>query len=140
MREHSLELRVRYAETDQMRYVYYGNYAQYFEIGRTDLIRSLGITYRDMEENWGIMLPVRELRIQYKKPAKYDDLLEIISRIESEPKASIQIQHEVYRKAPGERELLATGFVELVFVDVKTMRPVRAPETFIAALSGGPVL
>ncbi len=137
IREHSIELRVRYAETDQMKYVYYGHYAQYFEMGRTDLIRSLGITYREMEEDWGVMLPVRALQIQYKRPAKYDDLLRVVSRIEDEPKASIRIHHEVYRKEGGSEVLLVNGMVELVFVDKDTMRPIRAPHQFITALMSG---
>lgn len=134
IREHSLELRVRYAETDQMKYVYYGHYAQYFEMGRTDLIRSLGITYREMEEEWGVMLPVRELQVQYKRPAKYDDMLRVVSRVEAIPQASIRIFHEVYRKEEQEEVLLVTGQVELVFVDKNTMRPIRAPQQFIDAL------
>ncbi len=137
IREHSIELRVRYAETDQMKYVYYGHYAQYFEMGRTDLIRSLGITYREMEEIWGVMLPVRELQIQYKRPAKYDDLLRVVSRIEDEPKASIQIHHEVFRKEIDSETLLAQGLVELVFVDKSSMRPIRAPQQFLSALYSG---
>lgn len=134
IREHSLELRVRYAETDQMKYVYYGHFAQYFEMGRTDLIRSLGITYREMEEEWGVMLPVRELQVQYKRPAKYDDLLRIVSRVDEIPQASIRIFHEVYRKEHNAEVLLVTGQVELVFVDKNTMRPIRAPKLFIDAL------
>lgn len=135
IREHSLELRVRYAETDQMKYVYYGHYAQYFEMGRTDLIRSLGITYREMEEVWGVMLPVRELQVQYKRPAKYDDLLRVVSRVEAIPQASIRIFHEVYRKEQQAEVLLVSGQVELVFVDKNTMRPIRAPQQFIDALN-----
>lgn len=135
IREHDLELRVRYAETDQMRYVYYGHYAQYFEMGRTDLIRSLGITYREMEEDWGVMLPVRELKVRYWKPARYDDLLRVVSRISQEPKASILIEHEIYRKEATGESLLVTGTVELVFVDRQSMRPIRAPQAFLDALT-----
>lgn len=135
IREHDLELRVRYAETDQMRYVYYGHYAQYFEMGRTDLIRSLGITYREMEEDWGVMLPVRELKVRYWKPARYDDLLRVVSRITQEPRASIQIEHEIYRKEAEGETLLVTGMVELVFVDRHSMRPIRAPKAFLDALN-----
>jgi len=132
----SIELRVRYAETDQMRYVYYGNYAQYFEIGRTELIRQLGFTYRQMEDDWAIMLPVRKLEVRYLKPARYDDLIRVTSSITSQPKASIQIDHTIHLIENGQpTELLVTGFVELVFVNRENMRPVRAPEIFIDALS-----
>lgn len=134
IREHALQIRVRYAETDQMQYVYYGHYAQYFEIGRTDLIRSLGITYRQMEDDWGVMLPVRKLEVQYRKPARYDDLLKIVSRVEEVPLASIRILHEVYLLEEDKETLLATGMVELVFVDKANMRPIRTPQAFLDAL------
>jgi acyl-CoA thioester hydrolase len=131
----SIDLRVRYAETDQMRYVYYGHYAQYFEIGRTELIRRLGFTYREMEDDWGIMLPVRKLEVRYQKPARYDDLLRVVSGITEMPKASIRIEHSIYLMEEGQpKDLLVTGMVELVFVNRSTMRPVRAPETFLHAL------
>lgn len=131
----NIEVRVRYAETDQMRYVYYGHYAQYFEMGRTELIRRLGFTYREMEDEWGIMLPVRKLEVRYHKPARYDDLLRIVSEINEIPKASIRIEHSIYLMQDGRpNDLLVTGMVELVFVDRNTMRPVRAPEKFLHAL------
>jgi len=134
MVEDSIEFRVRYAETDQMKYVYYGHYAQYFEMGRTELIRSLGITYKDMEETWGIMLPVRSLEVKYYKAARYDDLLRLTSTIHKPPQASIEIEHKVFRLGIDEPELLAIGKVVLVFVNKSSMRPVRTPEMFLDAL------
>ncbi len=74
------KLRVRYGETDQMGYVYYGNYAEYFEVGRVEWLRNLGISYKSLEES-KIMLPVLHLNINYLKPAKYDDLLTIITTL-----------------------------------------------------------
>jgi acyl-CoA thioester hydrolase len=78
---HEYQIRVRYAETDQMRFVYYGNYAQYFEVGRVEFLRSRGLSYKDLEAE-GVMMPVVELNIKYKRPAKYDDLLTIRSQVE----------------------------------------------------------
>lgn len=130
-----IDIRVRYAETDQMRYVYYGHYAQYFEMGRTELIRKLGFTYREMEDEWGIMLPVRKLEVRYHRPARYDDLLRVVSEIKALPKASIRIEHSIYLMEGGQTvDVLVSGMVELVFVNRSTMRPVRAPEKFLHAL------
>ncbi|NBV13897.1 MAG: acyl-CoA thioesterase [Sphingobacteriia bacterium] len=131
MVKHEIKVRVRYAETDQMRYVYYGNYAQYFEMGRTELIRSLGLSYRNMEEEWGILLPVRDLRINYLKPAFYDDELTIVSAIRKIPGASIEIDHEIYNP---ENIIITTGTVTLVFFSLQTKRPVKAPPDFLSAL------
>jgi acyl-CoA thioester hydrolase len=78
---HEYQIRARYAETDQMRFVYYGNYAQYFEVGRVEFLRSRGLSYKDLEAE-GVMMPVVELNIKYKRPAKYDDLLTIRSQVE----------------------------------------------------------
>lgn len=122
------QVRVRYAETDQMGVVYYGNYAQYFEIGRVEALRNLGTTYRQMEEE-GIMLPVITLQCKYIRPAKYDDLLTIKTTIAKIPDTRIQFDHEIFNEAGT---LLVKGFVELVFVNAKTMRPCAAPHGFVA--------
>jgi acyl-CoA thioester hydrolase len=123
-------VRVRYAETDQMGIVYYGVYPQYFEIGRVEALRELGISYRDMELA-GTMLPVTQLQINYHKAAKYDDLLTVHSTIKTLEGARIEFAHEV-RNAAG--DLLTTGSVSLVFVDQKTMRPKRPPKELIDIL------
>ena len=94
MLEHEIKLRVRYSETDQMGYVYYGNYAQYFEVARVEALRSLGITYKELEEE-GILLPVLEFTIRYIKPAYYDDQLTIKVRIPVLPKARIFFEYEL---------------------------------------------
>jgi acyl-CoA thioester hydrolase len=124
-------VRVRYAETDQMRVVYYGIYTQYFEVGRVEALRELGMTYRSMEEN-GTMLPVTRLEINYKHPAKYDELLTITSTIANMPTARIAFDHEVHNE---EGRLLTTGRVELVFVDARTMRPKKAPHVFLERIA-----
>jgi len=120
-------VRVRYAETDQMGIVYYGIYTQYFEVGRVEALRELGMSYREMEEA-GTMLPVKHLEVNYHRSAKYDDLLKIRSTISELPGVRIAFDHEIFNE---QDELLATGRVELVFVDRKTMRPKRAPVDFM---------
>lgn len=117
--------RVRYAETDRMGVVYYGNYAQYFEIARTEAIRSLGVSYKELE-NQGVMLPVLRLEIKYLKPAFYDELLSIKTVISEVPSTRITFEHEIYNEA---EELTTLGSVQLVFVDAETRKPRRAPDS-----------
>ena len=124
MISHDLKIRVRYAETDQMSYVYYGNYAQYFEMGRVEWLRNLGISYKSMEKD-GIMLPVLKMKVDYFKPAKYDDLLNLKTTLLKIPSAKIDFRFDITNE---ENELLTTGFVTLVFVDMKKNKPIRAPK------------
>jgi acyl-CoA thioester hydrolase len=125
-----IKIRVRYAEADRMGYVYYGNYAMYFESARTEMLRSLGFSYREWEDN-GIILPVRELQIRYHAPAYYDDLLTIRTIIKERPATRITFHHEVYNEK-GEKT--CTGSIVLVFVNSETRRPTRTPEFFLKAL------
>ncbi|PTM02768.1 MAG: thioesterase [Bacteroidetes bacterium] len=120
-------LRVRYAETDQMSFVYYGNYPQYFEVARVEALRTLGLSYKKIEEE-GVMLPVLKLEVKYIAPAKYDDLLLIKTCISEIPKTRITFEHEIYNEAG---KLLTIGKVELVFVDIKSGKPCRAPHSLI---------
>jgi acyl-CoA thioester hydrolase len=116
--------RVRYAETDQMNVVYYGNYAQYFEIGRVESIRALGISYKKLEE-MGILLPVVELQIKYLRPAHYDDVLTIKTVVRELPvNHRIVFHQEIYNE---QEKLLTTGTVELFFVNAQTMRKTNIP-------------
>lgn len=124
MREFQFKVRVRYAETDQMGVVYHGNYAQYFEMGRVEWLRNLGISYKWMEEN-GIMLPVVSLTMNYKKPARYDDELRVKTILKSQTSVKIEFDYEIYNQ---QDELLTTGNSVLVFVDMKTGRPTLSPE------------
>ncbi|AWI27116.1 acyl-CoA thioesterase [Flavobacterium pallidum] len=124
MRTHQIEVRVRYAETDQMGVVYHGNYAQYFEMGRVEWLRNLGISYKWMEEN-GIMLPVVSLTMNYKKPAKYDDLLVVKTILKNQSSVRIEFDYELYSETG---ELLTIANSILVFVDMKTGRPTMPPE------------
>jgi len=124
---HETQIRVRYSETDQMGYVYYGHYAQYYEVGRTELMRKFGLTYRNIEES-GIILPVQSMTIKYLTPARYDDLLTIKTFINQLPSVRIKFDYEVYNE---ENILLNTGDVTLVFVDAITRKPRRPPEKFL---------
>jgi acyl-CoA thioester hydrolase len=121
---HETQVRVRYAETDQMGFVYYGNYATYYEVGRVELIRSLGLSYKKMEES-GVMLPVLENWSKFIKPAKYDDLLTIKVTVKEKPTARIRFDVEIFNE---EGVLLNIGYTSLVFLDSKTLRPCSAPE------------
>lgn len=126
---HSM-LRVRYAETDQMSVVYYGVYPQYFEVGRVEALRQLQMSYREMEEA-GIMLPVLNLQINYRRPARYDDELTVVTMIKQLPGTRIKFDHEIRN---ADDQLLTTGIVELVFVDKETRRPRKAPDDLLERL------
>lgn len=125
-----VKIRVRYGETDRMGYVYYGNYAEYFEVGRVEALRKLGLNYKDVEDS-GIMLPVYTFSIKYFKPAFYDDLLTIKTTIKEIPQARITFEYEIYNE---KKELLNKGETVLVFIDIKTNKPRSAPESFIEKL------
>ncbi|HWS60405.1 MAG TPA: thioesterase family protein [Flavobacterium sp.] len=124
MEYHQTQIRVRYSETDQMRVVYHGNYAQYFEIGRVEWLRNKGISYSWMEEN-GIMLPVVSLTMNYKKPARYDELLTLRTVLKKMTTVKIEFDYELYNES---EELLTTGNSILVFVDMKTGKPISPPQ------------
>ncbi|MFB9864074.1 acyl-CoA thioesterase [Rufibacter immobilis] len=124
MFESEVQIRVRYAETDQMGYVYYGNYGAYYEVARTETFRQLGINYKEMEAE-GVMMPVLELRCKYIRPARYDDLLTVKLLLKEKPKgARIKFEYEVYNQA---QELLNIGETIMVFVDMKSGRPTAIP-------------
>ena len=123
------ELRVRYGETDQMGYSYYGNYAQYFEVGRVEALRSVGMSYKSLEDR-GYMLPVAALNVEYKSPAKYDDLLEIETEI-CEMKGPRLVFEYVIRIKD---RVVATGSTTLVFVSKDHMKPIAPPKDFIELL------
>ena len=129
MNYHQIKIRVRYSETDQMRVVYHGNYAQYFEIGRVEWLRNKGISYKWMEEN-GIMLPVVSLTMNYKKPARYDEHLTLKTTLKKMTSVKIEFDYELYNE---EDELLTTGNSILVFIDMKSGRPI-APPSYISEL------
>ncbi len=121
------KLRVRYVETDQMGYVYHGNYAQYFEVGRVEWLRNLGVSYKSLEES-GIMLPVLNLNVNYIKPAKYDDLLTIVTILKKKPLIKIEFDFEIFNE---KKELLTTGNTSLVFIDMIKNKPTKIPQALL---------
>jgi acyl-CoA thioester hydrolase len=125
-----VKIRVRYGETDRMGYVYYGNYAQYFEVARVEALRNLGFSYRQIEDE-GIILPVLSYSVKYIKPAYYDDELTIKVVIKEIPMARIRFDYEVYN-AKG--ELINMADTTLVFINRNTNKPCPAPEDFLEAL------
>ncbi len=124
MPETTCQIRVRYAETDKMGVVYYGNYLTWFEVGRTDLLRQLGESYREMEENERIHLPVVEAHCRYHKPARYDDLVDIVTRASRPSRARVRFDYELSRAEDG--VLLASGSTLHVAVG-RDGRPCRLP-------------
>jgi acyl-CoA thioester hydrolase len=131
MYTHQTTLRVRYAETDQMGYVYYGNYAAYFEVGRVEALRALGYSYRGLEDA-GVMMPVLEHHTRYRSPLKYDDEFTIETRIEELPSGS-RLRF-IYSILNPEGKECTTGYTDLVFVKMETGRPIPAPKDFLDTL------
>jgi acyl-CoA thioester hydrolase len=123
-------IRVRYAETDQMGFVYYGNYAQYYEVARVEALRSIGISYKSLEDS-GIMMPVVKMSINYKKPAYYDDILRIVTKIKFIPTIKMEFLYEIYN---SNDVLINSGETILVFVSKATMKPCQCPNWFINIL------
>ena len=124
------QIRVRYGETDQMGVVYYGNYAQYLEQGRTEWLRELGFSYKWMEAN-NVQLPVVHFSIDYKQPAYYDDLLTVKTSLQKIPTVKIEFYYEIYNES---KQLLATASTVLVFVNSTTKKLMKAPQYLIDKL------
>ena len=127
MIEKEIKVRVRYSETDKMGYVYYGNYASYFEVARVEMLRSLGVSYKKLEED-GVMLPVVDFKIKYYKPAFYDDELTIKVRVEKMPGVKI---HFYYETINADNVVLNGAETTLVFVDIASGRPCNIPEDLV---------
>jgi acyl-CoA thioester hydrolase len=125
-----VDLRIRYGETDQMGIVYHGNYAQYFEIGRTEWLRNLGITYKQMEED-GIKLPVISLVVNFKKSVCYDDVIKVKTTLKKMPTASIEFDYEIEN---GNGDIVTTGNTVLAFIDIVRNRPTRCPQHILDKL------
>jgi acyl-CoA thioester hydrolase len=125
------KVRVRYGETDQMGYVYYGNYALYFEEARTELIRSVGLSYKELEQK-GVMLPVVNMNVEYKQPAVYDELLTITTCIKGNIGRKITFVSEVYNEAGNK---LNTAEITLVFITVESGKVISCPDFLKSKLS-----
>lgn len=117
-------LRVRYGETDPMKYVYYGNYAEYLEVARVELFRSIGISYEDIEKK-GIWLPVSEFKIKYLKPAYYDEILEIHTYVKKIPGVRIEFDYEIYNDS---KQKITEAQVTLFFLDSSENKIIKCPE------------
>lgn len=126
MYKHKIQVRVRYSETDKMGVVYYGNYAQYFEVGRVELMRELGVVYKELEET-GIMMPVVHYEVDFKFPAKYDELITVETSIEELPSSKMIFNHTIYNE---EGKLVCTGKIILVFITME-FKPTRVPEDIL---------
>ena len=131
MIQHVTQIRVRYADTDQMKIVYHGKYLEYFEVGRAALIRSLGLPYSELEKR-GILLPVIEAFAKFRKPALYDDLLSVEAIVKELPQATLKIDYQVFRE--HEEELLAEGYTIHSFLNVASGKPTRPPSYFLEIL------
>lgn len=131
MFEHSTKIRVRYAETDQMGYMYYGNYAQFYEVGRVEMLRSLGMTYSSMEQS-GIMMPVLELNCKFIKPALYDEEITVKVIVEKMPGIRMYFRYELFNE---KNELINLGETTLVFVDMNKNKPCMPSKEFLDKIS-----
>lgn len=123
--------RVRYGETDQMGYLYYGNYAAYYEIGRVEMLRSIGLTYKAMEEEQHVMMPVMTLNMRFVRPARYDELLTIATTLRKLPDKEITFHVEIRNE---DNQLVNGGSVKLCFVNSQTNETVPAPEFLLDKL------
>jgi acyl-CoA thioester hydrolase len=127
---HITEIRVRYGETDQMGVVYHGNYAQFLEVARVEWLRSIDISYKKME-NDGVMLPVVNLNINFKKPAVYDEMIIVKTKLREKPGLKITVDQEIYNK---NNDLLTVSEITLVFVNMQTKRPMLCPDDLLRKL------
>ncbi|MCQ2203781.1 MAG: acyl-CoA thioesterase [Bacteroidales bacterium] len=131
MIETKTDIRVRYADTDKMGVVYHSNYAVYFEVGRTEMFREIGMTYDEMEKN-NVMLPLVDLHINYKRPARYDDLITVTTTVKELPGVKIRFDYQIHNE---EGELLVDGYTTLAFIDMTRNRPMKMPDAIKAKVA-----
>lgn len=131
MLNHRTNKRVRYGETDQMGYLYYGNYPLLYEIGRVEMLRSLGLSYAELEEKYQVMMPVMSLQMRYVRPAKYDELLTISTSLRKLPQQTISFHVEIFNEA---QKLVNGGTVKLCFVDKKSGKTIPPPAVLLEKL------
>lgn len=124
-------IRVRYGETDQMGYVYYGNYAMYYEVARVESLRQLGLSYKELEE-MGVIMPVVETHSRFIAPGRYDNLLRIVTTLREKPGVRIKFEYEIFNE---ENALIHTGETLLVFIDKRNNKPCRPPEAMQKVLA-----
>ncbi|MCF8298306.1 MAG: acyl-CoA thioesterase [Saprospiraceae bacterium] len=126
------KIRIRYADTDKMGFVYYGNYPTYYEVARTEALRELNSSYKQLEED-GISMPVHSMNIKYIKPAFYDDLITVKTFIKSRPERLMVFDYEIYNQ---NNELLNKATTTLPFISIETGKPCRPPEWFLKLFDG----
>lgn len=122
--------RVRYSETDQMGFCYYGNFASFLEVGRVEALREIGIVYSEVEKQ-GILLPVSRLSIDYKKPAKYDSFLRLKTSLINSGAASLDFNYEMLNE---ENDIVIIANTQLIFVNAKSLKPIRIPQWILSIL------
>lgn len=130
MLQHDHQIRIRYADVDQMGYVYYGHYARYYEIGRAEFLRSVGFPYKRLEDE-GVMCPVASMKIRFLRAPRYDELITIRTTVKELPGKSVFFYMEVFLESG---KLANAGLVKLAFVDAKTMKTAHAPESLLKVL------
>jgi len=131
MLSHTTQIRVRYADTDKMQFVYNGKYLEYFEVGRTELLRHCGLPYSELEKA-GYQLPLIEAGLKYKSPAYYDNVLLIEASINEIKSAKVHIEYKIKRE--NEDEILVTGYTTHMFIKEDTKRPTKPPQIYLDAL------
>jgi acyl-CoA thioester hydrolase len=132
MISHTTEIRVRYADTDKMQFVYNGKYLEYFEVGRTELLRSLDLPYSEVEKT-GYQLPLLEAGLKYLQPASYDDLLLITATVKELYSSKVRIEYIIKRKSTNEK--IAEGYTTHIFMKVETKKAVRPPKIYLETLA-----
>ncbi len=130
MKENEIFIRIRYGETDQMGVVHHGNYALYLEMGRTEWLRTFGISYSQMERE-GVMLPVISMALNYKKSAYYDDVVKVKTQLKKTPSVKIEFEYEITNEAG---EILVQANTVLAFINMKTRRPMKCPDYILDKL------
>lgn len=129
---HKTPIRVRYADTDKMEFVYNGKYLEYFEVGRTELLRHFGLPYSSLEAE-GYQLPLIEAGLKFIEPGRYDDILEIEASVKTLKSAKIHIDYNIYRQSTG--KIITTGFTEHMFINKDSKKPVKPPKLYTETLS-----
>lgn len=131
MLTHQTQIRIRYGEVDRMGFLYHSHYVEYFDVARSEMMRSIGMSNFDIEAQ-GVMLPVLKVEVEYKNPAHYDDLLTIRTTLREMPKVRIKFEYEVFRP---DGELITTGAVTLAFMHATTKRACRCPQYLLDAIA-----
>ncbi len=132
MLKHTTSIRVRYADTDKMQFVYNGKYLEYFEVGRTEFLRHIGLPYSEIE-NGGHQLPLIEAKLKYKKPAVYDDILDVEASLSTPYSAKVFIEYKITNHETG--DLICEGYTSHMFIHADSKKPTRPPKIYVEKLA-----